>query len=178
MAGQQIVFRRVHGRLVPIKVNRQGPNYADPHAIRGGAQAATAAAGGAYGTIKGVQYALFKRSERLLNISKKYASRPEPRVWVDMKMTKAGKTKLLEPSMFDRFNFRKAQQAHQHNLARAAKYAVPGQQLRKIAGLVSRHSIKVAIGVGVVAGVSAYLGKVALDHSKRKEKKAAAKKKK
>lgn len=157
-----VVFRRIRGRLVPIRTtSRNVEKYGNMESIKAGAAAGVGTGGAVYGAGKAAQYGLFKRASRLFSIAKGYAQRNAPRLQLSAAPIKArrGRPKkvgTLAADMFQQASFKKAQNVHFHNQMRADRFRKPAEALRKMSSFVGRHSIKAAVVAGLAVGAATY----------------------
>lgn len=163
----QVVFRRVRGRLVPIKIKRQGPDYGNPDAVKTGIAAGTAAAGTVGAFMKAKQYGAFKQATRLSDIATHYGRMPHPTLEAT-RVIKGNGFKMLQPDMFQRLRYDKQVGVWKAMQAKAVKFGTLAAEKLTLSRAFRKWALPAAVGVGVVAGAGAYLSHIAIDRTKKK----------
>jgi hypothetical protein len=171
MADTRVVIRRIHGRLVPIKIKRQGPDFGNLDAIKTGLAAGTASAGIAAAAVKARQYVAFKQAGRLADVAKRYAAIPRPTMAVSQVVSKGRRGfKTLAPDMFQKAQFAKKSQVWKAMQGKAVKFGQMAGEKLALSRTFKKWALPVAIGAGAVAGIGAYLGHIAIDHTGSKDR--------
>lgn len=146
-----VMFRRIHGRIVPVQRPRteQASAFLDPKAIAAGVAAGTATAG-----------AVFAGSGKVANEFRKTA-----KTWKLERLVanlKSAPTKIIEPkTIFEYANADRVNKAAEIARSRFARFSPLLAQHHSILNSIRRFTPVAAIGLGLGAAGLAYLGRVA-----------------
>lgn len=184
----KVVFRRIHGHIVPIRVKQDvgKPNYANPKAIGNAVVAGVSAGFGALASSHVLEkefLAKFKTTKltkvvgALENRIKSFKVANGVPTVTKISFTKAGRPRISRKVMniFEHASDLARTQSKAAILnadtARLAKFKPILATQQNFLARFRKISPKVAIGVGVGAAVASYIGAVALNKTHEKKKK-------
>lgn len=152
--GEKVVFRKVGGRVVPIRVKDDGSIHINGKDINASVAAGVGVGGSAYAGMRRFSRTVGAKAMRFNRIGNRYLTRMEvPRLPAP---TKIGR-KTVPPDIFEMAKHAKEEARYAANQARGLKFRALGTKAWRAAGLLRRHALKVGIGAGLLVGAGTLL---------------------
>lgn len=161
--GKKVVYRRINGRIVPIKVSVKAPAKKLTGAELSDALSDSLVLGsGVFGAAKAAQIKFKAAANKITNMLTKYKlAKPAMPIDVLPSLTKTGKVRkrVLGPDMFAMADYRGKTTVFKSRTARLARLSNKAGVLRGKAKLLGRYGLPAALlAAGASATLSLYPG--------------------
>lgn len=161
----KVIFRRVNGRIVPIRIKSDEPKYLSAGAFKSAATGAVVGGGSTYATASRYQNKFRLQSTRMRKIATRYRTRPKPQMEADVVL--AGKKrkymKRLEPNIFQQTEYRRKMMQWQKGRAKADRWLNRAKTARQVSRQIGKMKGRAALAFGAIGALGSYISSVAID---------------